>query len=67
MNKIFGQNLSHRNFLPSESRENHFSPISIHSEFPDLPIRFWRIGKNIFAGFYEIYYIYESEVEILIY
>ena len=43
-----------RNFSPSESRENHFLPISIHGEFPDLPIRFWRIGENVVRGIYDI-------------
>ena len=43
-----------RNFSPSESRETHFLPISIHSEFPDLPIRFWRIGDSVVRGIYDI-------------
>ena len=33
-------------FFVSESRETMFCPISIHGEFPDLPIGLWRKGER---------------------
>ena len=35
-----------RHFFVSESRETMFCPISIHGEFPDLPIGLWRKEKQ---------------------
>ena len=35
-----------RIFFVSESRETMFCPISIHGEFPDLPIGLWRKGER---------------------
>ena len=42
-----------RKFLSSISRENNFSLVFIHDEFPDLSLRFWRNGSNNVRGIYD--------------